>query len=65
MVEHEPCTLLVGVEEGLGTAGPASGMSGTLYTLTPFGIRRVFISRGDPLVGRPVADPGGGTAMKV
>ena len=40
-------------------------MSGTFWTLTPLRVRRGLAGRGDPLVRRAVADPGGDAAVEV
>ena len=66
MVEHEPGTLLVGIEECLGSVtGTGVRHIGDIIHTYSLGIGRVFIRRGDPLVGCPVTDPRGGTSMEV
>ncbi len=64
VVEHEPGALLVGVEEGH-RPGARVRHVGNVDHADTFGIRRGLSRRGDPLVGRAVADPGGDAAVQV
>ncbi|WP_148208173.1 hypothetical protein [Methanosphaerula palustris] len=64
MVEHEPGALLVGVVEGH-RPGARIGHVGDVHDTDTLRVRRVLTGRGDPLLRRAIADPGGGATMEV
>ena len=67
VVEEQPRALLVGVVEGLAAVGRAVADVHIWDVLHADALRprRVLAGGGDPLVRRPVADPGGRAAVEV